>query len=67
MIVILSYFMDGSDGPVVEFIEDAPDQAERVARSIAGAHSAGREVEVYKVENLTLPAVRIDIPLPEEE
>lgn len=59
MIVILTYFSDGSGKPEIEFVEAGPDQAERVARTLVGAVEAGKQAEVFKIESVGGAAVRI--------
>lgn len=59
MIVVLTYFSDGSGEPEIEFIEAGLDQVERVARTLVSASEAGRRVEAYKIEALDKPALCI--------
>jgi hypothetical protein len=55
MIVILTYFSDGSGQPEIEFIEAGPDQVERMARSVMAACEVGRKIEMFRIDTLSGP------------
>lgn len=60
MIVLLTYYYDGSVEPEIVFIEDKPDQAVRLARAMLGAAAAGKQIRVFGIVALDRPAIPIE-------
>lgn len=59
MIVVLSYYSDGSGQPELRFFEEGADQVQRVAGHLADCVEDWVDVEVFKVTALDRPAVRV--------
>lgn len=55
MIVILSYFRDGSGKPKLTFVEQDPDQVETVVAAILAEVELWKDVKVYRITNLESP------------
>lgn len=51
MIVVLSYYSDGSGTPVVEFFANSPNQASEVAAYIA-CETQHKVVNIYEIDDL---------------
>lgn len=61
MIVLLTYYNDGSSGPEVIFIEDGPDKAARLARAMLEAAIALKQIQAFKIAALDRPAIPIEL------
>lgn len=59
MIIILTYYADGSGKPEVGFFPDVPEQASHVISALLAASQAARLVEVYEIEDLTLEPLEL--------
>lgn len=59
MIVILSYYYDGSGKPEMKFFPKVDGQAREVAVHTSLETGLGKNIEIYEVENIQLPVSQI--------
>ena len=59
MIVILTYYTDGSGKPEIKFFPVVPEQAAQVASELMAAIRDGKQTEVYEIEDLSLEPVEL--------
>lgn len=61
MIVLLTYYSDGSSEPEIVFIENGPDQATRTARIMLEARATLKQTRVFKIVTVDRPAIPIEL------
>ncbi len=59
MIVILSYFLDGSGQPKLKFFPKGDGQVREVIVYIEQENALGKNVEIHEIESVELPALQI--------
>ena len=60
MIVILSWYSDSSSKPRLQFFPKDSAQSRTIAGYVASEASIGKQIEIYEIESIELPALLVE-------